>query len=156
MTIKATTSIKRDGDSWWVDDPRAEQIITGKKDESDKILNPIIQSSQYDAEGYDKDGFNREGFNKYSEKHRDTGTEYDSSGYNTLGFNAQKTHKVTFHGFDPAGYNAEGYNRAGYDRNGNYNVTFDKNSKENRHFSGGSFVSSGDNRGHDSWRDDCH
>lgn len=165
MTIKASTSIKRDGDTWYVDDPRTGQGTiqptgpanppTNKADSTNDEASASAtanHSKQYDAAGYDKDGYNkdgynRKGFNKFR-GHRDTGTAYDLAGYdfagyNTHGFNAQKTHKVTLHGFDPIGYNAEGYNRAGHDRNGNYNADFDKNSKEPKPESGRPSLESG-------------
>jgi hypothetical protein len=70
MTIKASTSIKRDGDSWYVDDPSAVQSASHSAD-SDKAPMPDIHIVQFDADGYDKDGYDKEGFDR---------NEYDREG----------------------------------------------------------------------------
>ena len=70
MTIKTSTAIIRDGDTWWVDDPRTEQGI------SQSIApSQVPEPSLYDAEGYDAEGYDIEGFDR-NEKDRDGNSKY--------------------------------------------------------------------------------
>ena len=73
MTIKASTFVKRDGDTWFVDDPRSEQVASQTEDPDiatgDEATIPAAHTMQYDEEGYDQkgydcEGFTREGFDK--------------------------------------------------------------------------------------------
>lgn len=74
VTIKASTSVKRDGDIWWVDDPRTEKTVSQPVAPS-QVPEPVIQSSQYDADGFDAEGFDIEGFDR-NEKDRDGNFKY--------------------------------------------------------------------------------
>jgi len=69
MAIKASTSIKRDGDTWWVDDPRTGHDTSRCIDPDHAIIDVEATalgaySMQYDDEGYDSKGYDSEGFNR--------------------------------------------------------------------------------------------
>jgi hypothetical protein len=59
MTINATTAVRRECDTWCVDDPRIEQGISQPDPPSQ-----VPESSLYDADGYDSEGYDSEGYDK--------------------------------------------------------------------------------------------
>ena len=66
VVIKASTSIKREGDTWWVDDPRAEQGTNSVKTTNGEAVTygeaipPVIHAIQSDADRYDAEGYDAE------------------------------------------------------------------------------------------------
>ena len=75
MTNKASASVKRDGDIWYIEDPRAEQGTAGTAEPINtpaKVAAPAqdVHSTKYDADGYDREGYDRNekdrnGYDKY-------------------------------------------------------------------------------------------
>jgi len=66
MTIKASTSIKRDGNTWLVDDPRTGHDTSLGMDTDHAVTDgeAAAPSIQYDDEGYDQKGYDSEGFDR--------------------------------------------------------------------------------------------
>lgn len=82
MTIKSSASVKRDGDIWYIEDPRAEQGTAGTAEPINtpaKVAAPAqdVHSTKYDADGYDADGYDREGYDR---------NEKDRNGYDKYPF----------------------------------------------------------------------
>lgn len=82
ITIKTSASIKRDGNAWYVEDPRSEQGAAGT---AETVNTPAyaadavsdVHSTKYDAEGYDADGYDKEGYDR---------NEKDRNGYDKYPF----------------------------------------------------------------------
>lgn len=81
MTNKASASVKRDGDIWYIEDPRAEQ---GTARTAEPINTPAanvavsdVHSTKYDADGYDAEGYDVDGYDR---------NEKDRNGYDKYPF----------------------------------------------------------------------
>lgn len=61
MTTMTTTTIHRDGDSWWVDGPSIDNIDTANVADPCEATNLHKQTIQYDAHGFDLNGLDKNG-----------------------------------------------------------------------------------------------
>lgn len=71
--ISASSSIKKDGDIWWVDDPRIEHAdciqVSDNTEQPVRLQNPAAMQisgdeDEYNEYGYDRDGCYKQGYNK--------------------------------------------------------------------------------------------
>lgn len=108
MATKTPSTINRDCDSWWIDDPRIEQFsncsaeddghIPRNQHESQQHYNSTVENTLcnstdfdeegYDVHGYDRDGYSKRGLNKCG---------FDRDGYGEDGFDRDDFSRLDIH-----------------------------------------------------------